>query len=106
MTLQIPAGGLVIPLDGKSPPTLTYHIYFDVCPTWLEIADRHSKEANERKVARVAAWNLTDEEAKRETLKREFEASMQAIMAAAVAIASFYANLRDPVNIPKEELAK
>lgn len=106
MKVQVPAGGLVIPVDGKSQPTLTIHVRFDVCPTWLEIANRHSKEANERKLARVTAWNSTDEAAKVETLEREFEASMQAIMAAAISLDSFYANLRDTVNISNDDIAK
>jgi hypothetical protein len=104
MKVQIPAGGLVISSDGQS--TLTLHVHFDVCPTWLEIADRHLKEANERKLARTAAWNSTDENAKAAALEREFEASMQAIMAAAIAIDSLYANLRDAVNVSNEVFAK
>jgi hypothetical protein len=106
MKLQIPAGGLLIPLDGTAPPSVTLHVHFDVCPTWLEIAARHAQEANERKTARVAAWNATDEDSKGATLEREFEASMQAIMAAAIAIDSFYANLRDAVGVFTEDIAR
>ncbi len=106
MRLQIPAGGLVIPLDGSIPPSVTVRVHFDVCPTWLEIAARHADEAKERKAARVAAWNSTDEEAKGATLEREFEASMQAVMAAAIAIDSFYANMRDAVGVSVEDISK
>lgn len=106
MTLQIPAGGLVIPLDGSEPPSVTVHVHFDVCPTWLEIAAGHAREAIERKAARVAAWKATDEDAKATTLEREFETSMQAVMAAAIAIDSFYANLRDVVGVSTEDMSR
>ena len=109
MKIQIPEGTPFFSIDDNGniqTHTITPHVHFDVCPTWLEIAARHAKEANERKLARVAAWNSTDEAAKAETLEREFEASMQAIMAAAIAIDSFYANLRDAVNISQEDIAR
>ncbi|MBV9510347.1 MAG: hypothetical protein JO303_08720 [Caulobacteraceae bacterium] len=109
MKIQIPAGTPFFSIDDNGnlqTHTITPHVHFDVCPTWLEIAARHGKDANEKKLARVAAWNSTDETAKAETLEREFESSMQAIMAAAIAIDSFYANLRDAVGISKKEIAR
>jgi len=82
MKIQILAGTPFISIDENGDiktHAITPHVHFDVCPTWLKIATHHSKDANERKLARVAAWNSTDEGAKAETLKWEFEASMQAI---------------------------
>ena len=90
--------------DGRLAGHITPHVHFDVCPTWLEIAARHLDDARERRTARKAAWNGNDEDAKAETLEREFESSMQAAMAAAISIDSFYANLRDHANISKETI--
>jgi len=102
MTVAIPAGGLVLSLDegGKSKASLTLHVHFDVCPSWLELALRHLDDAKNRQSARIAAWNGANEESKGSTLEREFEASMQSIMAAAIAVDAFYAVIQTKVAIP------
>ena len=104
MTVAIPAGGFTLSMgdDGKLSSSLALHVHYDVCPTWLELASRHLSEAQERKLARIVAWNSDDEDAKAATMEAEFESSMQAIMAAAIAIDSFYAALRDKASIPDE----
>ena len=48
----------------------------------------------------MAAWAESDDNNKAETLEREFEASMQAAMAAAVAIDAFYSVLQAHVELP------
>lgn len=108
MTVAIPAGGFILSMgnDGKLSGCLTLHVHYDVCPTWLEIASRHLSDAQERKLARIAAWNSNDEDAKGQTLEEEFKSSMQAIMAAAIAIDSFYAALREKTNIPNETVQR
>ena len=83
---------------------MTVHVHYDVCPTWLDLAARHLSDARERKLLRVAAWNANDDKAKGDTLEKEFESSMQAIMAAAIAMDSFYAALRDKISIPRESI--
>jgi Protein of unknown function (DUF2934) len=55
-------------------------------------------------MARQAAWAATNEDEKAATLEREFEASMQAIMAAAIAIDSFYSLIQTQVQLPPELL--
>lgn len=104
MTVAIPAGGLTLSMgdDGKLHGGLTIHVHYDVCPTWLELASRHLSDAEERRSARIQAWNADDQDARTASLEAEFESSMQAIMAAAIAIDSFYASLRDKVEIPIE----
>ena len=106
MTLAVPAGGLTLSIgdEGKLAGSLTLHVHYDVCPTWLELASRHLSDAEERKRARIAAWNSDDQEARAATLEAEFKSSMQAIMAAAIAINSFYAALRERTNIPDETI--
>jgi hypothetical protein len=109
MTVVIPKAGLTLSIDEKGKVvdgSVTVHVHYDVCPTWLDLAARHLSDARERKLLRVAAWSSNDEKAKGETLEKEFESSMQAIMAAAIAIDSFYAALRDKTNIPKDTVKK
>jgi hypothetical protein len=73
-------------------------------PTWLELAARHLADAEQRRLARIAAWQSDDADARAATLEREFESSMQAMMAAAIALDSFYLALRDKTSIPKETI--
>jgi hypothetical protein len=108
MTVAIPAGGLVLSLDegGKAKASLTLHVHFDVCPTWGELALRHLEDAKNRQSARIAAWNGANEDSKGATLEREFEASMQSIMAAAIAVDAFYAVIQTKVTIPSALITK
>lgn len=91
MTVVVPAGGFTLSIgdEGKLSGSLTLHVHHDVCPTWLELASRHLSDAEERKRARVSAWNSDDQDARAATLEAEFEFSMQAIMAAAIAVDFF-----------------
>lgn len=102
MTVSIPDGGLTIGIgdDGKSTSSLTLHVGFDVCPTWVELALRHLADANGKSIERTAAWSGSNEEIKASTLEREFEASMQAIMAAAISIDAFYSLIQPHVKLP------
>jgi hypothetical protein len=100
-TITIPIGGLSIFFGGEGAPKtdIKVHVVFDVCPSWLEIALDHLSVAKTCNVARNAAWESNDGDAKGATLEREFKASMQAIVAAATAIESFYATTRKKINI-------
>ena len=91
MTFAIPAGGFSLSIgdDGKPSGNLTIHVHYDVCPTWLELASRHLSDAEERKRTRIAAWNADDQDARAASMEAEFKSSMQAIMAAAIAIIPF-----------------
>ena len=102
MTVAIPAGGFTISLgtDGRPAPSLTLHVHFDVCPTWCELAMGHLAAAKAFRTARVAAWSGANEDEKGKTLEREFEASMQATMAAAIALDAFYSVIQTHVKLP------
>ncbi|WP_128003692.1 hypothetical protein [Piscinibacter defluvii] len=102
MTVSIPQFSIRFREDGEieSSP-LTLHVRFDVCPTWVQIAKRHLAAALAARISRETAWQGTDEDAKAQALEVEFEASMQAIMAAAVAWDAAYAVLREHVTIPQ-----
>jgi len=109
MTVSIPAGGLSLSIGDDGNPTassLTLHVHYDVCPTWLDLASCHLAAAEQSKVARVAAWQSDDQDVRAATLERECESSMQAIMAAGIAIESFYLALRDKTNIDKETIQR
>jgi hypothetical protein len=102
MTVAIPPGGLAIAFgsDGKAAPSLTIHVRFDVCPTWCDLAHRHLADARARRTDRISAWAGPSEEQKAASLEKEFEASMQAIMAAAIAWDAFYSMIQPHVHVP------
>jgi hypothetical protein len=102
MTLGIPAGGFAISFDPDGTPTssLTFHVHFDVCPTWCELAMTHLASAKSSRIARVGAWAGNNEDEKSSCLEREFEASMQATMAAAIALDAFYSVIQTHVQLP------
>lgn len=102
MTVAVPAGGLTIGIDddGNFTSSLALHVRFDVCPTWTELSLRHLQEAKAKLADREAAWAGTSEDQKAVTLEREFEASMQAIMAAAIALDAFYSLIQTHVVLP------
>lgn len=104
MTISIPPGGFSLSFgdDGAVNSSLTLHVRFDVCPTWIELALRHLADAIEARSNRQGAWAETNEEAKASTLEREFEASMQAVMAAAIALDAFYSVIQPHVAIPPD----
>ncbi len=108
MTVSIPKGGFTISLgsDGRPASNLMLHVRFDVCPTWCELAVRHLADAEARRIERVAAWAGTNEDQKGDSLEREFEASMQAIMAAAIALDAFYSIIQGHVQLPPSLVEK
>lgn len=91
---------------GLEADPITLHVRFDVCPTWIQIAKRHLDNALIAKSNRESAWLGADEDAKARALEAEFEASMQAIMAAAIAWDAAYAVLRELVTIPPAMIEK
>ena len=78
------------------------NVHFDVCPTWIQIAIRHLDTALQARLKRKEAWEKSDENLKASTLEAEFESSMQAIMAAAIAWDSLYSVLCEHVVIPAD----
>jgi hypothetical protein len=98
-----PADGLVISIGENRKPTssLPLNVHFDACATWLELAVRHLSDAQVAQVARVTAWNGADETSKAGALEWEFEASIQAIMASAIAVDAFCAAVQTKVHLPQ-----
>ncbi len=100
MTVSIQDFTIVFKADGSVKDNLFLHVWFDVCPTWIELSLKHLQEAKLKQNEREAAWAGTDENQKALTLEREFEASMQAIMASATAIDAFYSLIKTHVTLP------
>jgi len=84
---------LVNSIDENRKPgsSLSHHVHFDACPIWLQLAIRHLSDAQVAQVSRVAAWKGADEDSKAAALEWEFESSLQAIMASALALDAFCA---------------
>lgn len=108
MRVGIPSGGLTFSIgeDGRAMSSLTLHVHFDVCPTWLALASGHLADAQVRAEEQKAAWQGDDASAKAEALEREFEASIQAIMAAATAMEAFYGVVQKAAEVPKAQREK
>jgi hypothetical protein len=101
MTISIPGFSIRLRDDGQlEGDPITLHVRFDVCPSWIQVATRHLEDAKLARARRDEAWSGSDEDAKARALEAEFEASMQAIMAAAIAWDAVYAILREHVTIP------
>jgi hypothetical protein len=89
MSITIPAG------TDFASGSIAIQAHFDVCPTWLKLSLDHLRDAKKCRDDRQIAWQGNDDELKASTLEREFEASMQAIMSAAIGIDAFYAVVKD-----------
>jgi hypothetical protein len=101
MTVSIPSFSIRCRDDGEiEGDPITLHVRFDVCPSWIQIAKRHLEQAISARSRREQAWSGSDEDEKAQALESEFESSMQAMMAAAIAWDAAYAVLREHVTIP------
>jgi len=60
----------------------------------------HLASAKSSCIARVEAWAGNNEDEKSSCLEREFEASLQATMAAAIALDAFYSVIQTHVQLP------
>jgi hypothetical protein len=96
-------GGPIANMVNDEEPTggRTSNARFDVCPTWLELAIRHLSDAQVARGARVGTWSAADEHAKTGVLKWEFEASIQAITASAIALDAFCAAVQARIVVPE-----
>ncbi|MCB0184450.1 MAG: hypothetical protein KDE31_09300 [Caldilineaceae bacterium] len=102
MAVTIPHYSLRLNEAGEiESESLALHIRFDVGPTWIQIGQRHLEAALLAKSHLQGVWLGTDEVAKARALEAEFEASMQAIVAVAIAWDAIYAVLRQHIVIPQ-----
>jgi len=105
MSLRIPAGGLVISLDGSEVPPVKFEVVLDTWRYWLNIALAHVDNAVRAHAELLAAHAAGDDPAKGSALEEEFTSSMQGISASAFSLEAFYASVNE--HIPTdEELAR
>jgi hypothetical protein len=103
VAVDTPAGVLLGAMGRDAEPASvpTSHVHFDVCPTWLELAIRHLSDARVAQGARIETWKDADEHSKTGALEWEFGASIQAIMASAIAVDALYAVVQSRVHLPQ-----
>jgi hypothetical protein len=104
MTLGIRNFRLVLGEDGSVDSDLVIEVSLDTHPFWLEIAWTHLERARSAHQKLLAVWGGDDEKRKGSALEAEFGASMQCIVAAAVAMDAFYSAIRPHITIPKSTL--
>ena len=100
--VSIPAGGLRISLSpGESQSSVTLHIALDMCPFWSEIAIDHLIRARDLRKEVISAWQDTDDDALANALIAECKAGMQAVVAGATAVDSFYGSISSNLAVPE-----
>ena len=106
--ISFPPDGLTICTDenGQVHAELRPHICFDTCPTWVSLAFCHAQKAREAASERLLAWETGSDDKKASTIEREFEESIQAIVAAATAIEAFYAKIKTFIQPPSDSQNK
>lgn len=107
MRLQIPTGGITISVGDDGTPDMrvnAVNLCIDSHVHWLEIALRHLGDAERAHVELLDSWRAGDGKRKGRALEDQFTSSLQSVVAAAVAIDSFYAMVRRYVVIPEDTL--
>jgi hypothetical protein len=104
ITPIIKSGDLVIEQNeaGKIDMKVVLSLQYDSCPTWLNLSVEHLKQTKNWSIKRNEAFDGINDEFKSETLQKEFEHSMQAIIAIAIAYDSFYATIKTKINLPED----
>lgn len=95
MQIRITDFSMAVGEDGKVKSNLSLNLNYDACAAWARIALGHRERAIQAKADREIAWSGNNEDAKGCTLEAEFQASMQAIVAAASSMDALYAVISD-----------
>jgi hypothetical protein len=99
MTLRIPAGGLVLPLDGSPPPPVQVEVSLDMTPMWVDVALDQALVArrhHEQLLEVVGA----DQEAVGNALIGECKAAMISLTGSAFALDALYESLLERAVLP------
>ena len=103
MQINIPEFSIRISPDGNIDATpLILHTTIDLCPYWLEIAYDHLRCTEDASEQLLNAKKEQNDERIADALKAEFTEGMQTIMASAVAMDAFYANVKERIAIPDD----
>ncbi len=104
MTLGIRNLRFIIGQDGSFDSDMVIEVSLDTHPFWLEISWDHLEQARLAHEKLLAVWEGNDEKRKARALEAEFGASMQCVVAVAVAMDAFYSAIRPHIPIPKSTL--
>lgn len=87
-SLRIPAGGLVLPLDGSAPPPVEVELLLELWDRWLEIAGGQTvaAEAAHRQLLEEIG---TGDAGRGRALETEFNAALLATATSAFAVDAF-----------------
>ncbi len=77
------------------------HTGLDMCPYWIEIAYEHLGKTEDINNQLISAKNVNNEPLMGDLLQKEFISGMQSIMAACIAIDSYYASIKPFAGIPE-----
>jgi hypothetical protein len=101
MTFAITEFSITIEDDGSASFGGAPKVGFDACIPWLRIALEHLAVARALATDSGAIWSGNDEQAKGALLGKQFRSSMQAIVAAGVAVDAFYSKVDHSFRDPK-----
>ena len=103
MQVGIPEIKVSIGKDGKPRmEPITLHLGIDMCPYWIDIAMQHLFEVEKCHKILMYEKEKNDAEGMGAALESEFLAGMQCIMASSVAMDSYYAAVKDHIDIPEK----
>jgi hypothetical protein len=103
MQISVPSFEIRIKDDGSiDVEPITLHTGLDLCPYWLEIGIIHLDKSVASHTALMEAKENSDDQAIGAALQDEFQSGMQTIMASAVAIDAYYANIKDRIELPED----
>jgi hypothetical protein len=86
--------------DGLKMSPIAVELALDMTPFWLQIAMSHLDRARSFHTTVLDAHSRDDDEERSQNLEFEFLESMQAIVAAAVALDAFHASIKEHVQLP------
>jgi hypothetical protein len=101
MSLRIPVGGLVLPLDGSPAPPVLFEVSLDMTPMWVDVALDQALVArrNREELLEVVG---TDPEAVGNALIGECKAAMLSLIGSAFALDALYESLLERAVLPAE----
>lgn len=103
MQISIPSFSIGFNEDGTiEAGSVSFHTGINLCPYWLEIAYEHLLCAENASDDLLNAKEAQDDEQIADTLRAEFIAGMQTIMASAIAMDAYYATVKEYFEIPEE----
>lgn len=103
MKVDSPAFTIRMNGDGNiSSDPVSLRTGLDMAPYWIRIAYQHLLDAGSAHDDLMKAKSKNDSLRIGEALEKEFSTGMQTMMASAIAIDSYYASIREYINIPDD----